>query len=182
MTSSPHSTGQQFVAATVHLAGAVEVETGHRAHYSVEHVQARIGGVLVYFLDAAAVDAFARAVVAAAEYGPAAFAHPNATPLPRALVTSAQEVSLVVRLQGEQTTEPPQAVTAAGSLAHRGHVTCTVGGVRLVLHDAEALHRLAHVTDTVARLAAALWPTPTPDKVETRDRHAERWEAQHAPH
>jgi len=182
MTRSPHSTGQQFVAATVHLAGAVEVETGHRAHYSVEHVQARIGGVLIYFLDAVAVDDFARAVASTVHYGGLAFAHPHATRLPDRIDTGTQEVSLVVRLQGHQSGEKPRGVVASTDTGGRGQVSCLIGALCLVLHDAEALHRLAHVTDTVARLAAALWPTPTPDQVETRDAHAERWEARHAPH
>ena len=183
MTSTgPHTTGQQFVAATVHLAGAVEVETGHRAHYSVEHVQARIGGVLIYFLDAAAVDAFTRAVAATTQYGGLAFAHPHATRLPDRVDTGTQEVSLVVRLRGHQAGERPRGVVASTDTGGRGQVSCLIGALCLVLHDAEALHRLSYVTDTVARVAAALWPALTPDEIEARDAHAERWEAQHTPH
>jgi hypothetical protein len=181
MSSAAGHSGQQFVAATVHLGGSVQIETGHRAHYTAEHVQARIGGVLVYFLDLAAVDAFAAAVAATARYGRAAFAHPHATRLPPDLVTAAQEVSLVVRLKGDQATARPRGAVATAATGMRGRVECTVGGLRLVLHDAEALSRLVHVTDTVARVAAALWPAASLDEVEARDPHAERWERENAP-
>ena len=157
-TNSAQTTGQEFVSATVHLAGAVEVETGHVAHYSAEHIQARIGGVLIYFLDLAAVTAFSAAVADTERVAVGAFEHPEATGLPQHLHHTGQSVSLVVRLRGTQDTEPAKGQTAFAS--HDGHpfVGCKVGGLRLVIRDAEAMHRLSHVTATVARLAAALWP------------------------
>lgn len=174
MATNPHTTGQQFVSATVHLAGAVEVETGHQARYTAQHVQARIGGVLLYFLDRAAVADFARAVAATAEYASAAFGHPHAVQLPEALHTRTQDVSLVVRLQGAQTSEPPRGVTAGGSVGGHGHISCTVGGLRLVLHDAEALHRLVRLAHTVERVAVALWPDVEVERAETHDGRAEQ--------
>jgi hypothetical protein len=102
MTTNLGTSGQQFVSVAVHLAGPVEVETGHRAQYSAEHIQARIGGVLVYFLDQAAVTTFATTVGQAAQIGGTVFGQRETPRLPEELVTNRQEISLVVRLQGDQ--------------------------------------------------------------------------------
>ncbi|GAB4082778.1 hypothetical protein GCU67_20350 [Modestobacter muralis] len=179
MTShNPGTSGQQFVRATVHLAGAVTVETGHMAQYSAEHIQARIGGVLIYFLDLAAVDAFAASVSQAAEFGRTAFRQRSTYCLPDELIANTQEVCLVVRLQGHQEPAERNGAVANDSTGGRGHVIVGVGALRLFLHDPQALQRLVHVTDTVARLAAALWPALTLDEIESRDTYAERWEEQ----
>lgn len=166
MTSStannPRNFGQQFVSATVHLAGAVEIETGHVAHFTAHHIQARIGGVLIYFLDLPAVDAFTAAVAATAEIAPQMFDHPNAVNLPAHLRHTGQDVSLIIRLSGPQDTEKPQGRTTASSLDGVAHVGCKVGGLRLVIRDAEAMYRLTHIAETVDRLATALWPVTEP--------------------
>jgi hypothetical protein len=182
MTTNLGTSGQQFVSVAVHLAGPVEVETGHRAQYSAEHIQARIGGVLVYFLDQAAVTTFATTVGQAAQIGGTVFGQRETPRLPEELVTNRQEISLVVRLQGDQGSDKPQGAVANDNTGGRGHVRVAVGGMRIFLHDAEALRRLVHVTDTVSRLAVALWPALTLDEIEARDTHAQRWEQQHAPH
>jgi hypothetical protein len=161
MTTNPRTTGQEFVSASVHLAGAVEIETGHLARYSAVHIPARIGGVLLYFLDLAAVEAFAEAVAATEQRAARTFAHPHATGLPAALVYPGQDVSLIVRMSGPQATEEPQAMTAAASGDGVARIGCRIGGLRLVVCDAEAMHRLAHVAQSAARLAAALWPHET---------------------
>lgn len=181
MTSS-QSNGHQFVKATVHLAGAVPIETGHRAQYSAEHIQARIGGVLIYFLDLAAVDAFAASVKEAEQFGRAAFGGRQTFRLPGDFLTNTQEVSLVVRLQGHQEAASRKGTIANDHTDGHGNVIVGFGGVRLFLHDPEALHRLIHVTNTVARLAAALWPALTMDEIESRDTYAERWEEQQRQH
>lgn len=157
-TNNPGSYGQQFVSATVHLAGAIEIETGHVAHFTAQHIQARIGGVLIYFLDLPAAEAFAAAVAATGRTARRAFVHSQAVGLPAPLRHTGQDISLIVRLAGPQATAEPQAETAAGSLDGVAHVSCKVGGLRLLVRDAEAMARLAHVADTVARLAVALWP------------------------
>jgi hypothetical protein len=149
---------QEFVSATVHLAGSVDVETGHAAHYSAEHVQARIGPVLLYFLDLAAVGDFAACVEATVAAAGRVFDHAGSVPLPAALRHPGQEASLVVRLRGGQRTEGPHGVAAAASLGRGAFISCKVGGLRLVCHDAEALRRLVHVARTAQRVAHALWP------------------------
>lgn len=154
--------GQEFVSATVHLAGAVGVETGHAAHYSAEHVQARIGPALLYFLDATCVDDFTAAVEAAVAAAPRVFDHPHPATLPGPLQRRDQQTSVVVRLRGPQRATSPHGVAATGSLDRRAFLTCQVGGLRLVCHDAEALHRLAHVARTAQRVAHALWSAQTP--------------------
>ncbi|GAB4083290.1 hypothetical protein G3R41_21460 [Modestobacter muralis] len=172
-TNNPRSVGQEFVSATVHLAGAVEIETGHVAHYSAEHIQARIGGVLIYFLDFAAVAAFAEAVADTAETARATFDHAHAAALPPQLRHHGQDVSLIVRLRGRQAGEKAQGKTAAASYDGVPFVGCRIGGIRLVVRDAEAMRLLAHVADTVARIAGALWPDrhpvpePSPEEAET---------------
>ena len=153
---------QEFVSATVHLAGGVGVETGHAAHYTAEHVQARIGPVLLYFLDLACVDNFSAAVEATVAAAGRVFDHPGPVPLPAALRHPGQEVSLVVRLRGAQRTEGPHGVAAAASLDRGAFISCKIGGLRLVCHDAEALRRLAHVARTAQRVAHALWPAAAP--------------------
>ena len=174
--------GHQFVRATIHLAGPVEVETAHRAQYAAEHIQARIGGVLIYFLDLAAVDAFAASVKEAEQFGRTAFGQRQTFRLPEELVTNTQEVSVVVRLQGNQEAADRKGTVANDHTDGRGNVVVGFGGMRLLIHDPEALHRLVHVTGTVARLAAALWPALTMDEIESRDTYAERWEERQRQH
>ena len=172
MTSQPsaRTVGQEFVSATAHLAGAVEIETGHAAHYSAEHIQARIGSVLIYFLDHAAAQSFAAAAAATEERAGQVFTHPHATGLPTQLRHPGQDVSLIVRLRGPQDTKEPVAMTTAASLDGQPLVGCRVGGLLLVIRDAEAMHRLAHLAATVARVAAALWPaTETTDEDTAQD-------------
>ena len=161
-TNNPRSIGQEFVSATVHLAGAVAVETGHLAHYTAQHIQARIGGVLIYFLDLAAVDAFANAVADTAADAPQMLGHPEPVALPAHLRHDGQEISLIVRLFGPQHTPKPHGETAKVSGDGAAYISCRVGGLLLVIRDAEAMRRLSHVADTVARLAAALWPHVAP--------------------
>ena len=165
MTRKPstRTVGQEFVSATVHLAGAVEVETGHAAHYSAHHVQARIGGVLIYFLDPAAAQHFAAAVDESARIAPQVFDHPHATGLPDTLAHPGQEVSLIVRLRGRQATEKPRGITTAASLDGYPLVGCRIGGLLLIVRDSEAMRRLAHVAATVERVATALWPDTDTD-------------------
>ena len=153
---------QEFVSATVHLAGSVDAETGHAAHYSAEHVHARIGPVLLYFLDLTAVGDFAACVEATLAAAGRVFGHSGPVPLPAALRHPGQDASLVVRLRGAQRTEGPHGVAAAASLDRGAFISCKVGGLRLVCHDAEALRRLAHVARTAQRVAHALWPATAP--------------------
>jgi len=178
-SGSAGAVGQQFVSAVVHLAGGIDIETGHLAHYSTSHIQARIAGVLIYFLDPAAVTAFAAAVARTAEDAPTVFGHTHPVRLPAELSTTAQEVSLILRLQGDQVTERPSGSTAAVSGFGHGVIGCRVGGLLLQLHDAEALARLAHVARTVTRLAEALWPVDL-DELEATDAHAAAWDRAHA--
>ena len=171
-SGSAGAVGQQFVSAVVHLAGGIDIETGHLAHYSTSHIQARIAGVLIYFLDPAAV-------ARTAEDAPTVFGHTHPVRLPAQLSTTAQEVSLILRLQGDQVTERPSGSTAAVSGFGHGVIGCRVGGLLLQLHDAEALARLAHVARTVTRLAEALWPVDL-DELEATDAHAAAWDRAHA--
>lgn len=179
--------GQEFVRATVHLAGPVEIETGHAAHYAAAHVQARIGPALLYFLDYVAARDFAAAVAdAAAKAAVARLFSPEGAALPPGLGGSDQESSVIVRLRGRQQVVAPQAVAGAVSPHRQPFLTCQLGGLVLVLHSAEALARLVTVAYTAHRVAAALWPQAArrvhdvgPD--DGRDIHAEHWEQTHRP-
>ena len=117
-------------------------------------------------------------VANAADYGRQAFGQRSTYRLPEELITNTQEVSLVVRLQGHQEAADRKGAIANDQTDGRGNVVVGFGGLRLLIHDPEALHRLEHVTHTVARLAAALWPALTLDEIEARDTYAERWEQQ----
>ena len=127
-------------------------------HYSAEHIQARIGGVLIYFLDHLAVQAFTAAAAAAGDRAGQVFTHTHATGLPAQLRHPGQDLSLIVRLRGPQDPSEPLAMTTAASLDGQALVGCRVGGLLLLIRDAEAMHRLTHLAATVARVAAALWP------------------------
>jgi hypothetical protein len=173
---------QEFVRATVHLAGDVGVETGHVARFTVEHVQARIGSALLYLLDYTAAADFARAALAAAalaaaqsgggqsgvgqlapgQRGGGLFAAAGVGGLPAEVWHGGQDSSVIVRMRGTQPVAFPQAVAASGSRHGRAYLSCQVGGLVLVLHDTEAVQRLVLVADTVHRVAAALWPGSRP--------------------
>ncbi|SHN88913.1 hypothetical protein SAMN05660350_04904 [Geodermatophilus obscurus] len=181
MPTSAMSACQEFVRATVHLAGEVEIETGHVTRFTVEHVQARIGSALLYLLDFTAAADFARAALAAAERAGGLFTAGGAGSLPVELVQAGQDSSVIVRMCGAQPVAYPQAVAGSVSRHGRAYLTCQVGGLVLVLHDAEATGRLVAVAETVHRVAAALWPVAAQTLAERgpdggRDRHAEAWE------
>jgi hypothetical protein len=171
---------QEFIRATVHLSGAVPIETGHRAQYSAEHLQVRIGSVLLYFLDFAAVADFAATVAHAARIADGLFGHDAPVLLPQQLQHPGQESSLVIRLRGAQAVAAPTAVHAALSPHGSSFLTCQVGGLVLVLHSPQALTRLVRVTDSAHRLAAALWAEQVTAirRADTgeRDPYAEQWE------
>lgn len=177
--ANPQLVGDELVSAAVDLAGAVSIETGHVANYTAQHVQVRIGPVLVYLLDWAAAESLHRAAAAAAA-SRHVFAHGHTGRLPRDLQATGQEISLVVRLRGAQST--PAAVVGSGhpSRPARAVVACTVGRLRVVCHDAEALHRLVRVATSALRVAGALWGGPTPDELEEQDEFAAQWEAEQA--
>lgn len=175
--------GQEFVRATVHLAGAVEIETGHAAHYSAAHVQARIGSALLYLLDYLAARDFAAAVAAVVARGEGLFSA-GAEGLPPRVRHPGQEASVIVRLRGRQQIAPPFAVAASASAGRRAHVVCQLGGLVLVAHTGEALERLGRVADTVHRVAAVLWPQEARRVRDTgpdggRDAYAEAWNRAH---
>ena len=177
----PQSDSQEFIRATIHLAGEVEYETGHSSRYSTEHVQARIGSALVYLLDFVAASDFVRAARLGAERARGLFPTEHTASLPVELLHTGQDSSVVVRMRGPQTSATAQAISAAANRHRRPYLTCQLGGLVLVLHDAEAVGRLVEVAETSYRLAAALWPISSalmPDS--GRDEYAERWEQQRA--
>lgn len=177
----PQSSSQEFVRATVHLAGEVEHETGHSSRYSAEHVQCRIGSALVYLLDFAAAGDFARAARLGAQRARGLFPAEHTASLPDALQHTGQESSVVVRMRGAQTSATAQAITAAANRHRRPYLTVQIGGLVLVLHDAVSVARLVEVAETSYRVASALWPLSAalmPDS--GRDEYAEQWERQHA--
>lgn len=177
----PQSSSQEFVRATVHLAGEVEYETGHSTRYSAEHVQTRIGSALVYLLDFGAAADFARAARLGAERAQGLFPAEHTASLPVEMLHTGQESSVIVRMRGAQTSATAQAITAAANRHRRPYLTCQIGGLVLVLHDAEAVARLVEVAETSYRVAAALWPISSalmPDS--GKDEHAEQWERQQA--
>ena len=177
----PQSDSQEFIRATVHLAGEVEYETGHSSRYSTEHVQARIGSALVYLLDFVAASDFVRAARLGAERARGLFPAEHTASLPVELLHTGQDSSVVVRMRGAQTSATAQAISAAANRHRRPYLTCQIGGLVLVLHDAEAVSRLVEVAETSYRVAAALWPISSalmPDS--GKDEYAERWEQQQA--
>ena len=156
--------GQQFVAATVHLAGAVEFETAHASWTGIGHVMARIGGVVVYFLDRAAIAGFAIAAGEAGALGAQTFGDQQARPLPAlARVSDGQDASIVLRLQGAQDIGRPHGRTAHASQDGAAFVAMRVGGLTLVLRDQLALTALEQVAATAARAADVLWPDEDAD-------------------
>lgn len=150
--------GQEFVRATVHLAGEVDIETGHSSRYSVEHVQTRLGSALIYLLDFDATADLVRVARVGAERARGLFDDDQIACLPVGVLHDGQESSVVMRMRGRQTTVTAQAITAAANRYRRPYLTCQVGGLVLVLHDAEAVARLVEVTETSYRVASALWP------------------------
>lgn len=87
-TNSPRPSYQEYVRATIHLAGPVTVETGRLAHYSAVHTRARIGGEIIYFLDLVDVDAFIASVAQAARYGAARYSPAHHLSLAKELITN----------------------------------------------------------------------------------------------
>jgi hypothetical protein len=175
----PQASSQEFIRATVHLAGEVDYETGHSTRVTAEHVQTRIGSALVYLLDFIAAGDFARAARLGAERAQGLFPAGHTASLPEALLHSGQESSVIVRMRGAQTSATAQAISAAANRHRRPYLTCQIGGLVLVLHDAEAVARLVEVAETSYRVAAALWPITAalmPDS--GKDEYAERWEQQ----
>ena len=172
----PQPGSQEFIRATVHLAGKVEIETGHATRYSAEHVQTRIGSALVYLLDYVAAANFGRAAQLAAQRGDGLFAPGYAATLPGELLHSGQDSSVIVRMRGAQTSAAAQAISASASRHRRPYLACQVGGLVLVLHDGEAVARLVQVAETAHRVARALWPISTALTAKTeRDLFAEQW-------
>ena len=90
-------------------------------------------------------------------------------------------MSLIVRLRGPQATEDPQARTATASLDSVPSLVCRIGGLRLVVRDAEAMHRLFRVAQTTARLSAALWPVTATDPSDSATQETTRPRGQLAP-
>lgn len=163
--------GQQFVTATVHLAGAVETETAHaRWNSGAGHVMARIGGVLLYFLDRDAIAGFAQAAAEAGPLGRPVFGDHDVHRLPAAQVDTGQDASLVLRLSGAQDIGGPNGVSAQASRDGQPHVTLRVGGLRLVLRDRVALRALVQVAEAAVRAGDALWPDEDGDRQLLGDR------------
>lgn len=159
--------GQQFVSATVHLAGAVQTETGHATWSGAGHVMARIGGLLIYFLNTEALAGFAAAAARAGGLGGEVFGHELPRRLPDGLIArgvgGVQEVSLVLRLRGAQQIAGPNGVPARASADGRPHVRVRVGGLVLVLHDQVSLQALVAVAAVARRAGDALWPDEDAD-------------------
>ncbi|SCX60514.1 hypothetical protein SAMN03159343_4110 [Klenkia marina] len=156
--------GQQFVSATVHLAGAVEFETAHASWTGIGHVMARMGGVLLYFLDRAAIAGFAIAAGEAGALGAQTFGDQQVRPLPAlARVGDGQDASIVLRLHGAQDIGRPHAATTTSSQDGGAFVAVRVGGLTLVLRDQLALAALEQVAATAARAADVLWPDEDAD-------------------
>lgn len=157
--SPSRAAGQQFVSATVQLAGAVDTETAHATWTAgAGHVMARIGGVLLYFLDRDAVASFAAVAAQASPLGRPVFGGQDVHRLPAAQVETGQDASIVLRLRGAQYLGGPNGVPAQASRDGRAHVTLRVGGLRLVLRDRLALAALIEVAQTALRAADVLWP------------------------
>ena len=174
MTQSGSS--QEFIRATVHLVGEVDFETGHSSRYSVEHVQTRIGSALVYLRDFAAAADLARVARIGAERARGLWLDDQISVLPGGVLHAGQDSSVVVRMRGPQTTVTAQAITAAANRNRRPYLTCQVGGLVLVLHDAEAVARLVEVAETAYRVAGALGPVEASMAVQAEaDELAERW-------
>lgn len=160
--------GQQLVTATVHLAGAVETETGHVANAGGAHITARLGGLLLYFLDRDAVAGFVWAAARARKYAAGAFNEHTAPALPGQRDVVEQSIGLVVRLSGAQELGEPTAATAAASRDGGPFVALRVGGLTVVIRDRIALQAISLVTESTERAALALWPS-TDDELADAD-------------
>ena len=152
--------GQQLVTATVHLAGAVETETGHVANAGGAHITARLGGLLLYFLDRDAVAGFVRSVARVGELAAGAFDRHTAPALPGDRHIGEQSIGLVIRLSGAQDVGKPTAATAAASRDGGPFVALRLGGLRVVVRDRIALQALMVVAETTDRASALLWVDP----------------------
>jgi len=161
--------GQQLVTATVHLAGAVETETGHVQNACGAHITARLGGLLLYFLDSDAVASFAWAVAEAREFAERAFDKHTAPGLPGQRNVIEQSIGLVVRLSGAQELGEPTAATQAASRDGGPFVALRVGGLRVVIRDRAALQAVTLVADSTERAALALWRSPEDDLADLSD-------------
>jgi hypothetical protein len=149
--------GQQLVTATVHLAGAVETETGHVANAGGAHITARLGGLLLYFLDRDAVAGFVRSVAAVRKLAAGAFDERTAPALPGDRDVVEQSIGLVIRLRGVQDVGRPTAATAAASRDGGPFVALRLGGLRVVVRDRIALQAVTLVAETADRASALLW-------------------------
>lgn len=141
-------------------------------------MQTRIGSALVYLLDFGAVADFARAARLGAQRAQGLFPAEHTASLPVEMLHTGQESSVIVRMRGAQTSATAQAITAAANRHRRPYLTCQIGGLVLVLHDAEAVARLVEVAETSYRVAAALWPSSALMPGSGKDEHAEQWERQ----
>ena len=163
--------GQQFVTATVHLAGAVETETAHaRWNSGAGHVMARVGGVLLYFLDRDAIAGFAQAAAEASPLGGPVFGDHDVHRLPAAQVDTGQDASLVLRLSGAQDIGGPNGLTGQTSQDGAPYVSLRVGGLRLMLRDRLALSALVQVAEDARRAGDALWPSTGAEHLLPGDR------------
>lgn len=152
--------GQQLVMATVHLAGPVETETGHVANAGGAHITARLGGLLLYFLDPAAVAGFVRSVAGVRKLAAGAFDEHTAPALPGDRDIVEQSIGLVIRLRGVQDVGQPTAATAAASRDGGPYVALRLGGLTVVVRDRIALQALTLVAQTTERASVLLWVDP----------------------
>lgn len=161
--------GQQLVTATIHLAGPVETETGHVANAGGAHITARLGGLLLYFLDHDAVTGFVRAVSKVHNVAAGAFDKHTAPALPGDRDIVEQSIGLVVRLSGAQDVGQPAGSTAAASRDGGPFVALRLGGLTIVIRDRIALQALTLVAETTERASALLWVDPE-DAADEEDR------------
>lgn len=151
--------GQQLVTATVHLAGAVETETGHVQNAGGAHISARVGGLLLSFVDRDAVAGFVWAAAELGERAVHAFDEHTAPGLPGHRAIEEQSVGLVVRLSGPQELGDSTGSTAGASRDGGPWVATRLGGLRIVVRDAIAMQALTVVAETTERAALLLWPS-----------------------